>query len=269
MKKIQNKQTSINIFERLKKAGLWRLIIILLVVAAVVTTILNVLIKRKQHTADIDTSYIKMMEERDVSAVKQQISENKKAEKRQLLLEGKLSIWEQFEDFAILGDSRAVGFYYFEFLERERVLAHGGATIRDIKNTYWDQMLALNPKHIFLCFGLNDISIGFWNSPEEYTEEYEQIIGEIREALPGAQICVSSILPARDPAFEKSEKWRAIPEYNAALAQMCERIGCSYADNSEISETYADLWDVDGIHVRDLFYPYWAANLIAEVEDDA
>ena len=47
-----------------------------------------------------------------------------------------------------------------------------------------------------------------------------------------------------------------------------------WATDKEICQTYADLWQPDGIHVRPEFYPYWAANLIlagldgpAEAED--
>lgn len=269
MKEKKRKQLKDRIPDRIKNTGVLKIAIPILVGVAVITTAFS-LMSRNPHTeTTVGVSYIKKMETMDISPIKQKISNNHKEEKRQLLLEGKLSVWEQFEDFAIIGDSRAVGFYYFEFLDCERVLAHGGATIRDIKNTYWDQLIELNPKNVFLCFGLNDIGIGYWSSPEEYTAEYEQIIGEIRAALPGVQICVSSILIARDPAFEMGPSWRKIPEYNVAVEAMCERIGCGYADNTKISEEHPDLWDQDGVHVKNEFYPYWATNLIAEVEDEA
>ena len=32
--------------------------------------------------------------------------------------------------------------------------------------------------------------------------------------------------------------------------------------SGSISQTYAKLWDPDGIHVKKEFYPYWATNLI-------
>ena len=81
-------------------------------------------------------------------------------------------------------------------------------------------------------------------------------------------------LPAQDPAFEKSSKWRNIPEWSEAVGAACAENGIPFADNTEICQTYADLWQPDGIHVRPEFYPYWAANLIlagldspAEAED--
>ena len=96
----------------------------------------------------------------------------------------------------------------------------------------------------------------------------------LRRELPEAVIVVSSILPAQDPAFEKSSKWRNIPEWSEAVGAACAENGIPFADNTEICQTYADLWQPDGIHVRPEFYPYWAANLIlagldspAEAED--
>ncbi len=219
------------------------------------------------QTLEEGRSYITQLEQRDVSEVKSQISEYRKAERRKLLEEGKLSVWDMFEDYVVLGDSRAVGFYYHGFLEESRTLAFGGATIRDVE-TYMDQIKALNPRYIFLCYGLNDVSIGYWDTPEEYTAEFVTVMDSLQAALPEAQIYISSILIARDPAFETSEKWRNIPEFNEALKAMAQEHGYNYVDNTDLCEQYADLWDEDGIHVKKEFYPYWGANLIAEVDNE-
>lgn len=220
------------------------------------------------QTLEEGQAYIAQMEARDVAEVKSQISSYRKAERRKLLEEGKLSVWDMFEDYVVLGDSRAVGFYYHGFLEEERTLAFGGATIRDVPD-YLDTIKSLNPSYIFLCYGLNDVSIGYWNTPQEYTEEFVQVMDKLAQAAPKAQIYISSILIARDPAFETSEKWRQIPEFNEALKAMAEEHHYNYVDNTDLCEQYADLWDEDGIHVKKEFYPYWGANLIAEVDDES
>ena len=177
--------------------------------------------------------YIAQMEQRDVAEVKSQISSYRKAERRKLLEEGKLSVWDMFEDY------------------------------------YLDTIKSLNPSYIFLCYGLNDVSIGYWDTPEEYTAEFVQVMDSLAKAAPKAQIYISSILIARDPAFETSEKWRRIPEFNDALKAMAEEHHYNYVDNTDLCEQYADLWDEDGIHVKKEFYPYWGANLIAEVDDES
>lgn len=185
----------------------------------------------------------------------------------QKLLSDENDVWSMFHDYVILGDSRAVGFYYYDFLEKSRVLADGGNTIRDIEG-HLDEMKALNPSYIFLCYGLNDVSIGYWDSPEEYAEEFMQICATLKQELPNARIIVSSILPARDPAFDIASSWREIPTYSDVVQKACEENDIVFVDNSQTCEDHADLWDIDGIHVRREFYSYWARNLIVAVIED-
>lgn len=166
-----------------------------------------------------------------------------------------------FQDFVIMGDSRAVGFWYFGFVDQARTLTGGGHTIRDI-TAQMDALVSINPRYIYLCYGLNDTSIGYWETAEDYVTEYMEVVAEIGRRLPDATVIVSSILPARDPAFQRSSKWYNIPAWSAALEEACKENGVIFVNNDGISETYPELWDPDGIHVREAFYPYWAANLI-------
>lgn len=76
-------------------------------------------------------------------------------------------------------------------------------------------------------------------------------------------IVVSSILPAQDPAFDRSKRWRDIPEWNVVLKEACVENGILYADCDRLYEEYPKLWDPDGIHFREAFYPYWSSLLIA------
>lgn len=131
-----------------------------------------------------------------------------------------------------------------------------------------EEIRALNPSSVFLCFGLNDVSIGYWHTPEEYAAEYKQVVESVKEAVPGVTVYVSSILPARDPAFERASSWREIPDYSAAVGAMCKENNIPFVDNDAISEAHPELWDPDGIHLREAFYPYWGANLILAVYEN-
>lgn len=175
-------------------------------------------------------------------------------------------VWKAFHDYVLLGDSRAVGFYYYDFLDTNRVLADGGHTIRQIEE-YMEEIVALQPQYIYLCYGLNDVSIGFWDTPEEYAQELLQIISGLEERLPGVKVVVNSTLPARDPAFEMSTDWYRIPEFNQAVAAVCQENGIIYVDNDAVAESYAELWQPDGIHLEETFYPHWAKNMIEAVWD--
>ena len=76
---------------------------------------------------------------------------------------------------------------------------------------------------------------------------------------------VSSILPAKDPAFQKSRKWYNIPDWSAALEKACQENGVLFANCDRLAVDYSNLWDPDGIHFRKEFYPYWASSLIATI----
>ena len=193
-------------------------------------------------------------------------------ERLQALLEESYNIWPEFRDYALLGDSRAVGFSYYDYLDANRVFAGGGDTIRNIAD-HTEELLALDPRWIFLCYGLNDVSIGYWDTAEEYAAEMAEVIRGLKEKFPDATVVVSSILPARDPAFDVSSSWYNIPEYSEAVGEICADAGAVYVDNTGICDTYAEYWETDGIHVRPEFYPYWAKNLVVgamrhEIEAD-
>lgn len=217
-------------------------------------------------------AYLQSLEKQDPNAVDEILKQRRqdqlqamRDQRLQQLESGEISVWSLFEDYVLLGDSRAVGFSYYGFMPENRVIAEGGATILDLEANI-PSIKALNPSNIFLCYGLNDVSIGNWNTPEEYSAQYRDIILEIEDQLSDANIYISSILPARDPAFQQSSAWYNIPEYSQAVSDMCDTLPrCYYVDNDVIAQEYADLWDSDGIHVQEDFYPHWAANLILAV----
>lgn len=177
------------------------------------------------------------------------------------LTNGEEDPFSLFRDFALLGDSRGVGFWFWDFLPEDRVLADGGHTIRMIPE-HQEKLLQMQPAYIFLCYGLNDSSIGYWESGEEYAAEYVQTVQNLQELLPECTIVVSSTLPAQDPAFDVSSSWYNIPDWNISLKEACEEAGILFADCSWIYEQYSDLWDTDGIHFKQALYPYWGAELI-------
>ena len=214
-------------------------------------------------------AYLEELERKDpaeVMEVRQAIYQAEIDAKRdQILLQlnnGTLDPFSLIQDYLLLGDSRAVGFWYRNFLDKNNVLADGGHTIRNLAS-YVDTIVERSPSQIFLCYGLNDSSIGYWDTAEEYVTEYMETVNTLRERLPNATIVVSSILPAKDPAFEKSAKWRAIPEWSAALEEACKENGILFANCDYLAVSYPNLWDPDGIHFRKEFYPYWASCLVA------
>ena len=207
---------------------------VILVFALAVVLFFGGISARENEDAGIRAGieYLESLELKDPSVVDQvrkNLYQQKIDAQRDALLaqlnDGTMDPFTMFQDYVLMGDSRAVGFWYRDFLERGRVLADGGHTIRNISGQM-EKLVSLNPSLIFLCYGLNDISIGYWDTKEAYVAEYMEIVKEIQTQLPDATIVVSSILPARDPAFQRSSKWRNIPEWSAALERACEAAGC-------------------------------------------
>lgn len=223
----------------------------------------------KPHTRKADTAaglaYLDTLEQRnpdDVDAILR--------ERHPSILEGWGSIdeisgdnvWQVFKDYVILGDSRAVGYDVYGFLNPERVLAGAGDNINKI-DEHLSQVEALQPRFIFIAYGINDVGIGLWPTPQDYADDMMRKIGTLQEKAPNAQIIVSSILPVQ--GVPENPAWYEIPEYNQALADTCKAQGIIFADNSQIVQEHIDLYDADNVHMQRDFYQYWGKNLIEAV----
>jgi len=218
-------------------------------------------------------SYLQSLESKDATTVEDKLKALRQAEIQKLrdermaqLASGEVSVWSLFEDYVLMGDSRVMGFDFYDRLEDDRVMADKGDTILTLQE-HIPEIVAANPSYLFISYGVNDVGSGMWASTEEYVADFTAIIQQIRKDLPDVKIFVNSILLAYEPAFYTSAAWYDIPEYNTALENMCRDTGCYYVDNTSTCEAYAALYEGDGIHVSSSFYPYWAANMIMEVYD--
>ena len=184
--------------------------------------------------------------EAELKAIRQAELDAMRDEWRAKLYSGEISVWSLFEDYAMLGDSRTSGFTYYGYLAPERVFADSGATIKKVID-HLEELVALNPSIIFLTYGINDVGIGYWPTPEDY-------VNEITNTL--------------EPAFKRGPAWREIPDYNDAVRAFCEENGTPYVDITQLCEEHTDLYQDDGVHLLGGFYPLWGTELIAEVYDD-
>lgn len=254
------------------------------VVLVILAVVLSVGLGRGgKKTAAVETepetamgvAYLQQLEARDPKGVDDTLrayrAEELAAERKERieqLTSGEVNVWGLFEDYVLLGDSRATGFEVYEFLPDSRVLAANGETILAIPDRI-EEVKQLNPSNIFLCYGINDVYGGMWTDGKTYASDYLDAVRSIREILPDSTIYISSIMPVTEPALSNSAKWAMIPEFNEEIRKMCEENGVHYVDNEEISAAHTDLWEGDGIHFNRAFYPYWASNLMIAVYDAA
>lgn len=225
-------------------------------------------------TAADGAAYLASLEQRDPGQVDQLLKEQRRQEFQQRreerlrqLESGEVSVWSLFEDYVLLGDSRAEGFDFYGYLSEDRCMAEMGAHI-DSTDTHLDQIKAMNPSMVFLCFGINDMLMGVWSTAEDYAAAYEQVIRDIRQECPDAAIYINSIIPALEWTSSYSQTSDILPDYNAALKALCDRTDrCYYVDNDAIAQANTDLYESDGLHFVSDFYPIWATNMIMEVYD--
>lgn len=178
------------------------------------------------------------------------------------------SVWAMFKDYVVLGDSRAVGFSYYNFLDDSRVIADGGNTIRNIPDAL-DTVKMLNPAYIYLCYGLNDTGMSkyYWETADDYGKELDERITQLQAAVPGVTVVVNSILPATEAAMVDNPAWRKIPAFSEAARKTCEKKGVPFVDNDALAAEYmSTLWSDDGVHLASAFYPMWAKNMIAAAQ---
>lgn len=259
--------------QKTKKNGKLRLVLAAVVfIVCVLVLVLAVVRQKKKEQSESalvqkGVVYLQSLGGGDAAEVSAEITAIKKAKWKALLESDETAVWSAFNDAAILGDSRAVGFYFWEFVPEDRVLAKGGGMITDVPE-YLDTLKTLQPEEVFLCFGLNDIGIGTWPVAEDYAEVYAENVELLMEALPDAEIYVNSTLPAVGVGLNADPDYPRIGEYNEALKAMCEEKGYHYIDNTPMAEEHEDLYQEDGLHVQKDFYIYWATNMIAEVFDE-
>ena len=231
-------------------------------------------------------AYLEALEQQDPDAVDQILRQRRleqlAREREELLRQikaGEQDPFPLFQDAVILGDSRAVGFFYYGFVDESRDLTGSGETILDIPKKL-DTLQAMNPRYVYLAYGLNDIKIGHWGSLQAHISEYLDRVQDIRERLPEAVIVISSVLPYHDPnartdatgetpptsgsSLTEADRKRLaqIPEWNRLMADAAREHGVIFVDNSAICQEYENLWEKDGIHVSKSFYPHWGKNLI-------
>ena len=211
-------------------------------------------------------AWLQALEAQSPADVEATLKEQRRQERMARMESGELDVWDQLEDAVIMGDSRAVGFWYYDHIPEERVLGDAGHRI-DLVPEYYDTLEALNPAQVFFCYGVNDVGIGYWETPEEYAAAMDETVQGVLELLPDTVVYVCSIPEVKDPAFDLNSVWRRIPEYNDAVAAMCAEKGYPYVDCDGLIAEYGHLWDSDGIHFQREVYPAWGQYLAMALYD--
>lgn len=237
----------------------------LIVAAAAVILIVALLSFFQRPDVTAGQKYIQEQEQLNVDKLAKSLAKIRSQELKQAQEEGNLNPFALFNDYVFFGDSRVMGFYMYGFLDTSRILADKGNTINNI--TDWDeQVKVIRPTNLYFSYGVNDMGLNVDGQEGGYDGVYEKQIKHVLKLCPkGAKVYVNSILPATPEAVEKSPAWEQVDDYNKKIKKMCEKNGYIYVDNDEITANgNADIYQSDGVHLLDSFYPVWAMNMNEE-----
>ncbi|WP_077533505.1 GDSL-type esterase/lipase family protein [Massiliimalia massiliensis] len=184
---------------------------------------------------------------------KKEAEEKKKKEQVEKL--SKKEIKTIFKKSVFVGDSLTEAISTYKFLSKSNVVYKRGMSVPNAGELF-PTVVGLNPDQVFLSFGMNDL-LYFRGKAESFIEAYQKQVSSLQDQLPDARIYIMSIMPIQDPALSKNQNFKHYGEFNKALKSMCDEMGLTFIDCTDLAEKHIDLYEPDGIHVKSTFYPYW------------
>ncbi|MCC3863958.1 MAG: GDSL-type esterase/lipase family protein [Terrisporobacter othiniensis] len=173
----------------------------------------------------------------------------------------KINFIDKFSSSVILGDSRAESIVSYGILNNSSVVAYKGRNLISAqKEGDINKAISLAPTNLFLTYGLNDMVV--YGNPSDFIKEYEKVIKDIQSKLPNTKIYVNSIFKVNNKAISESPALKNVPQFNAAIINMCNELGVTYIDGSSIVDE--SLYEVDGIHFKPGFNKRWVEMLVKE-----
>lgn len=160
----------------------------------------------------------------------------------------------------MLGDSLTQRGEWWELLGRPA--ANRGIssdTVADIEARL-DDVVALEPKVLFLLVGVNDLKLGV--TPEALAAHHAALVAELRRRLPETRVVVESLLPIRDDSAGHGRTNATIRRTNELLRPAA---GADWLDlHAKLADATGQLdarYSFDGVHLTAAGYRVWAEAL--------
>ena len=175
--------------------------------------------------------------------------------------------YEQFIDkLTFVGDSICYGLEVYDYLPPDRVLAFGSVAARnifdftfdvnDVEYSITDAVQLVKPEIIIFSMGMNDINL---TTPEQYCENYTDLLDKVHAVVPDAKLYVASITPlSAESDFNNNE---TIDNFNSTIKEYLANSGKGYG-YVDISSYLKNEWNSlayeytggDGIHLQSSAY---------------
>lgn len=145
-------------------------------------------------------------------------------------------------------------------------LCVSGATTADLVRGQLERGVALSPDLVTVGIGINDIGHGL--TLEQFSKNYEQIIGTLKEKT-HARIVVTNIpdisTAPRIPGSMRNEYQRQIVQFSERLQEIANRHGVTIFDIHTVTKaelpSHPEYFSGDGFHPSDKGYELWASEM--------
>lgn len=182
-----------------------------------------------------------------------------------------------FADAVFIGDSRTQGFSLYSGLKTPHYLCAQGATVASVYNKSKTSTAAgdvpimtalknLRFSKVYIMLGVNELG---WVYPQNFTDQYTNIIRSIRAKNPQAKIVLQSLLPvsAKQNAKQSCVNNTRIQTYNVLIKKLAVKTGCTYLNVAEVftqsNGCLPDNLSSDGLHLNAAGCKRWLQYLEA------
>ena len=154
----------------------------------------------------------------------------------------------RLSDTVFIGDSITQALITDGVLPESLVFYKRGVVLKEIGPVV-DRAVAVYPKNVVFLKGLNDCDA---EEPDTFIERYTQVTAKVREALPGVNIYICSLLPPNNAVAAARPDLARSNLYDDALQAWCPGAGVTYINLHWL--VYQHLYLSDGIHFTKSFY---------------
>lgn len=185
-----------------------------------------------------------------------------------------------FDNCAFVGNSVLHGLYQFGIITYGSFFTKVSLNVQSVytqttdtgSTPIIDELKNGNYKAVILLFGENELG---WPSVDSFISKYSQLVDDVRERQPDAEIFIMGIPPVSKKAAESEKnKSRGVTNeniviFNAGLARLAGERGCNFipvpaaltaADGALPKEASSD-----GIHLNMKFSRLWADHICLSV----
>lgn len=160
---------------------------------------------------------------------------------------------KMFKNSIIVGDSLTEGIYVYNFLDKSKVLADIGASIRNGESLFLDAG-AKKPENAFFAFGMNDLG-GYNGNTSKFIKDYKNRILKFSKASSKSRIFVCAVQIPSDKALSENPIYKKYDDFNKGISKMCKKNKWTFCDTTSIIKINPELHAPDGIHMDIKYYP--------------